>query len=133
MSPSSRSSTVAVSLALVVLTGCLSHSPLAPGQAPPMLSGYVYEGLTASGEPPIAGVQITVRDAFGVDTTVMSDRSGFYSVRAPMGPVLVTAAKAGYETREARFEIADSIVLNFSLRPIRSDVNDGSWIRARTG
>ena len=86
-----------------------------------MLSGYVYEGLTASGEPPIADVLITVRDAFGVDTTVMSDRSGFYSVRAPMGPVVVTAAKAGYETREAQFEIADSIVLNFSLRPIRSD------------
>ena len=125
MSPYSRSSTVAVLLALVVLTGCRSHSPLAPDKAPPMLSGYVYEGLTASGEPPIADVQIMVRDAFGVDTTGMSDRSGFYSVPAPMGPVVVTAAKAGYETREARFEIADSIVLNFSLRPIRSDAAMG--------
>jgi Carboxypeptidase regulatory-like domain len=86
-----------------------------------MLSGYVYEGLTALGEPPIAEVLITVRDAFGVDITVMSDRSGFYSVRAPMGRVVVTAAKPGYETREAQFEVAASIVLNFSLRPIRSD------------
>ena len=102
MSPYSRSSTVAVSLALVVLTGCRSHSPLAPDKAPPMLSGYVYEGLTAFGEPPIADVLITVRDAFGVDTTVMSDRGGFYSVRAPMGPVVVTAAKAGIrDTRSA--------------------------------
>ena len=90
-----------------------------------MLSGYVYEGLTAFGEPLIADVQITVRDAFGVDITVMSDRGGFYSVCVPMGPIVVTAAKAGYETREARFEVADSIVLNFSLRPIRSDAAMG--------
>jgi hypothetical protein len=120
MSPYNRSSTVAVSLALAVLTGCRSPSPLAPDKAPPMLTGYVYEALTAVGEPPIADVVITVRDAFGVDATVMSDRSGFYSVRAPMGAVTVTATKPGYETREARFEIADSIVLNFSLRPLTS-------------
>jgi hypothetical protein len=133
MSINSRSSTVAVSLALAVLTGCGSQSPLAPAKAPPLLSGYVYEALTAFGEPPIADVLITVRDPFGVDTTVMSDRSGFYSVSAPIGPVVVTAAKAGYETREVRFEIADSIVLNFSLRPTRNDAARGEVDRTTGG
>ena len=83
-----------------------------------MLSGYVYRAMTPeSGEPPLADVLITVKDAVGAETTALSDRGGFYSVRAAMGTVVVTAAKEGYETRESRFEMADSTVLNFSLRP----------------
>jgi hypothetical protein len=31
--------------------------------------------------------------------------------------VLVTAAKEGYETRESRFDVTESTVLNFALTP----------------
>ena len=45
-------------------------------------------------------------------------RRGFYLIRASLGEVLVTAAKEGYNTRESRFDVTDSTVLNFGLTPL---------------
>jgi len=73
--------------------------------------------LPGAGEPPIADVLITVTDDGGEESSARTDGTGFYSVRAAVGAVVVTASKDGYKTREARFEVSDSTVLNFSLRP----------------
>jgi hypothetical protein len=102
---------------LAFLPGC-GQSPVAPGAATPRLTGYVYEVmLPGAGEPPIADVVITVREEDGETSTARTDGAGFYSVQAATGTVLVTASKDGYKTRQSRFEVTDSTVLNFSLRP----------------
>ena len=83
-----------------------------------MLSGYVYEVmLPGAGEPPITDVVITVTEEDGETSSAKTDSVGFYSVRAATGPVVVTASKDGYKTRQTRFDVTDSTVLNFSLRP----------------
>jgi hypothetical protein len=91
---------------------------VAPASAPPTISGYVYLSFTPdTGEPPLADVVITVRDSTGAETTTVSGRSGYYSLRAAMGTVVVTASKPGYETRQSQFDVTESTVLNFSLKP----------------
>ena len=83
-----------------------------------MLTGYVYQVmLPGAGEPPIADVVITVTEEDGETSSARTDSVGFYSVRAATGTVVVTASKDGYRTRQSRFEVTDSTVLNFSLKP----------------
>ena len=107
-----------VLLALIIVPGCRSSSPVAPDGARPTISGQVYQTLTRdAGEPPLVDVLITVRNATGQETTTLSNGGGFYSVGAAIGMVLVTAAKEGYETRESRFDVTESTVLNFALTP----------------
>jgi hypothetical protein len=107
-----------VLLALVIVPGCRSSSPVAPDGARPTISGHVYQTLTReAGEPPLVDVVITVLNATGQETTALSNRAGFYSVGAAIGIVLVTAAKEGYETRQSRFDVSESTVLNFGLTP----------------
>jgi hypothetical protein len=116
----------AVLFALVALAGCADHSsPVSPTGngtnrriAALMVSGYVYQQASDVGEPPIADVLITLRDAQGAESTATTDRRGFYSVSAMRGEVVVTAAKDGYNSRESRFEVTDSTVLNFGLEPV---------------
>ena len=119
----------AVMLALVVLSACGEQvSPVSPtnnacaareaANVPLMISGYVYQEVSSAGEPPIADAVITLRDAQGAENTAMSDRRGFYAIRATQGEVVVTATKAGYNTRESRFDVTDSTVLNFGLAPL---------------
>jgi len=104
-------------LSCAFLAAC-GRSPGAPAGATPLLTGYVYKVmLPGAGEPPIADVLITVADENGEESSARTDEAGFYSVRAAVGAVVVTASKDGYKTREARFEVSDSTVLNFSLRP----------------
>ena len=118
--------TWAVLVALVVVTACADHSsPVSPTSngshgrlAALMVSGYVYQQVSDVGEPPIADVLITLRDAQGAERTVTTNHRGFYSVRAMRGEVVVIAAKDGYNTRESRFEVTDSTVLNFGLEPV---------------
>lgn len=107
-----------VLLALLIVPGCRSSSPVAPDLARPTISGHVYQTLTReAGEPPLVDVLITVRNATGQETTALSNRGGFYSVGAAIGMVQVTAAKEGYETRQSRFDVTESTVLNFGLTP----------------
>ena len=114
----SRRLRLVVLLTLVIVPGCAGSSPLAPGSAPPTISGHVYLSFTPdTGEPPLEDVVITVRDATGAERTTVSSRNGYYSVRATMGTVVVTASKPGYQTRESRFDVAESTVLNFSMKP----------------
>ena len=114
----SRQLRLVVLLTLVSGPGCAGSSPLAPGSAAPMISGYVYLSFTPeTGEPPIADAVITVRDSTGAETSTVSDGRGYYTVRAAMGLVVVTASKPGYETRQSRFDVAESTVLNFSMKP----------------
>ena len=114
----SRRLRLVVLLTLVSVPGCAGSSPIAPGSAAPMISGYVYLSFTPdTGEPPLADVVITVRDSTGAETTAVSDGRGYYRVRAAMGVVVVTASKQGYETRQSRFDVAESTVLNFSMKP----------------
>jgi hypothetical protein len=109
---------VTILLSLLFLPGCGRSSPTAPASAGPTVSGYVYEVmLPGSGEPPIADVLITVTDDTGEATTGKTDGAGFYSVGAATGTVVVTASKDGYKSRQARFDVTDSTVLNFALRP----------------
>ena len=109
---------VLVLLALIIVPGCGSSSPVAPDGARPLISGQIYQTLTRdAGEPPLVDVLITVRNATGQETTALSNRGGFYSVGATIGMVLVTAAKEGYETRQSRFDVTESTVLNFGLTP----------------
>ena len=119
----------AVLLALLLLSGCGDQiSPVSPthtastasaaADAPVMISGYVYQEASLAGEPPIAGAVITLRDAQGAERTATSDRRGFYLIRTSPGEVVVTAAKEGYNTRESRFDVTDSTVLNFALAPL---------------
>ena len=78
----------------------------------------MYQGASLAGEPPIADAVITLKDAQGAERTATSDRRGFYLIRASLGEVVVTAAKQGYNTRESRFDVTDSTVLNFGLTPL---------------
>ena len=105
---------------LVILSGCGSSvSPVAPTTGPLMVTGYVYQRMTqGSGEPPIADALISLTDDEGAEFTARSDDRGYYRVRATAGAVVMTAAKDGYRTRESRFDVTDSTVLNFSLAPI---------------
>jgi hypothetical protein len=60
----SRRLRLVVLLTLVTVPGCAGSSPLAPGSAPPTISGYVYLSFTPdTGEPPLEDVLITVRDS----------------------------------------------------------------------
>jgi hypothetical protein len=107
-----------VLLALIIVSGCRSASPVAPVGVRPMISGHVYQTLTqGAGEPPLVDVLITVRNATGQEATALSNRGGFYSIGAAIGLVLVTASKEGYETRQSRFDVTESTVLNFGLTP----------------
>ena len=119
----------AVMLALLVLSACGDQaSPVSPtinassaseaANAALMISGYVYQEASSAGEPPIADAVITLRDAQGAENTAVSDRRGFYAIRVTQGEVVVTATKAGYNTRESRFDVTDSTVLNFGLSPL---------------
>ena len=119
----------AVLLAVLLLSGCGDQiSPVSPtnnastasaaADAPVMISGYVYQEASLAGEPPIADAVITLRDAEGAESTATSDRRGFYLIRTSVGEVVVTAAKEGYNTRESRFDVTDSTVLNFGLAPL---------------
>ena len=115
-------------LALLVLSGCGDQaSPVSPTNSAssaseaanaPMISGYVYQEASSAGEPPIADAVITLRDAEGAESTVTSDRGGYYRINATLGEVVVTATKEGYSTRESRFDVTDSTVLNFGLAPL---------------
>ena len=80
--------------------------------------GTCHQEASLAGEPPIADAVITLRDAQGAESTAKSDRRGFYLIRASLGEVVVTAAKDGYNTRESRFDVTDSTVLNFGLTPL---------------
>lgn len=83
-----------------------------------MLTGFVYEVmLSGAGEPPIADVLITVTEVNGESSSAKTDGSGFYRVQASTGTVVVTASKEGYRTRQSTFDVTDSTVLNFALRP----------------
>ena len=119
----------AIMVTLLLLSGCGNQvSPVSPtnnagtaraaADAALMISGYVYQEASLAGEPPIADAVITLRDAQGAENTTKSDRRGFYLIRASLGEVLVTAAKEGYNTRESRFDVTDSTVLNFGLTPL---------------
>ena len=119
----------AIMVTLLLLSGCGDQvSPVSPtnnagtasaaADALLMISGYVYQEASLAGEPPIADAVITLRDAQGAENTTKSDRRGFYLIRASLGEVLVTAAKEGYNTRESRFDVTDSTVLNFGLTPL---------------
>lgn len=102
---------------LGILSGCSSSvSPVSPTTGPLMVTGYVYQRMTpGSGEPPIADALISLRDEDGTEFTSQSDDRGYYRIRATAGEVVMTAAKEGYKTRESRFDVTDSTVLNFSL------------------
>jgi hypothetical protein len=114
---SCRSLALVVLCSLALLPGC-GRSPSAPANVTPMLTGYVYEVmLPGAGEPPISDVLITVTQDDGGTSSARTDDAGFYRVPAATGAVLVTASKDGYRTRESRFEVTDSTVLNFALRP----------------
>ena len=119
----------AIMVTLLLLSGCGDQvSPVSPtnnagtaraaADAALMISGYVYQEASLAGEPPIADVVITLRDAQGAERTATSDRRGFYLIRTPLGEVVVTAAKQGYNTSESRFDVTDSTVLNFGLTPL---------------
>ena len=119
---------VAVPLVLVVLAGCDGRTPVSPSTQGPAVSpsgdgltvsGYVYQAQTRdSGEPPIAGALITLRDAAGTENTALSDRRGFYQVQGTPSAVVVSVVKEGYSTGESRFDLTESTVLNFSLTPM---------------
>jgi hypothetical protein len=116
----------ALLLTLGLLVGCGDQtSPLSPtGTARDqrnvsiMVSGHVYQRASSVGEPPLADVLITLRDARGAEGTAKSDHRGFYSIQATPGDVVITAAKEGYSTSESRFDAARSTVLNFGLEPL---------------
>ena len=119
----------AVMLALLGLSACGEQaSPVSPtnnasaareaANVPLMISGYVYQEVSSAGEPPIADAVITLRDAQGAESTAVSDRRGYYRINAALGEVVVTATKEGYNTRESRFDVTDSTVLNFGLAPL---------------
>jgi hypothetical protein len=116
-------------LTLLVVSACGGQaSPVSPtinassasgaANAPLIISGYVYREVSSAGEPPIADAVITLRDAQGAESTAMSDGRGYYRISATVGEVVVTATKEGYNTRESRFDVTDSTVLNFGLAPL---------------
>ena len=116
---------VAVLLTLGLISGCGDQaSPVAPSatarvlSAPVMVSGHVYQQASSAGEPAVSAALITLTDAGGAESTALTDHRGFYSIEAKPGEVVVTATKEGFSTRQSRFAIAESTVLNFGLEPM---------------
>jgi len=104
-------------LSLALLPAC-GRGPAAPSSTGPMLTGFVYEVMSEEeGEPPIAGALITVTEQSGGTSSAQTNSLGYYSVPTSTGTVVVTATKEGYRTRQSKFEVTDSTVLNFGLRP----------------
>ena len=83
--------------------------------AQPMNAGAISTGARIEA---IADALISLRNEEGTEFTALSDDRGYYRIRATTGEVVMTAAKDGYKTRESRFDVTDSTVLNFSLAPI---------------
>ena len=116
-----------VLLTVVLLAGCgAGDSPLGPTATgrnrratPLLLSGHVYQQPSSVGEPAVSNALITVRDASGAENTARTDHHGFYCIEAAPGELVVSAAKEGYGTRESRFAITESTVLNFGLEPLQ--------------
>jgi hypothetical protein len=100
-----------------VVAGCGGELPTAPDGRLLTISGYVYAQATASGEPVIGDVVITVQEVEGPPHTAISDGLGFYTVSVRAGTISITASKLGYATRASSFDMSNSTVLNFSLLP----------------
>lgn len=98
--------------------GCGGQLPTAPDVGRLTISGHIYQlGRPDAGEPRLANVVISVQEADGSPQTVMSNGLGFYSVAVRAGTISITASKIGYATRVSSFDLSDSTVLNFSLKP----------------
>ena len=87
-----------------------------------MVSGHVYQlGSVDLGEPTLSGVLITIQQPDGLRQTALTDATGFYTLSATFGPVVIMAMKPGFRVRHSRFNLADDTVLNFSLTPTPQD------------
>ena len=89
-----------------IVSGCGGQLPSAPVDTNLLtISGHVYAHGTASGEPAIGDVLITVQDGRGVPHTTLSDGTGFYSVAVQAGTISITASKVGYTTRQSNVNL----------------------------
>src|SRR5262245_17245546 len=91
---------------LGLVAGC-DEASNRPTAVPATISGHVYQRPTAElGEPMIADVLITIEQADGSQCTTRTDGAGFYKVSALRGVVSISAAKAGYQTNQSRFDLS---------------------------
>lgn len=120
--PTNRNRTRVTSLvcsalsSFAILSSACGRLPNAPTDQPPTLSGRVYQTATPGfGTPLLSHVLITIEPADGSQRTAVTNDEGFYTLSATAGPIAITAAKAGYETKRSQFDLSNDTVLNFSL------------------
>ena len=101
--------------AIVLVCLIVIRLPHRRGSASP--SCYRWPSFPAAASRRLRPAVITLTEEDGETSSARTDSVGFYSVRAATGPVVVTASKDGYKTRQSRFDVTESTVLNFALRP----------------
>ena len=104
-------------LVIILAVGCSGRSPLAPEvTSSARVSGWVYASVDWA-DPPVPNAHIEVHAADGSTVTTVSDLRGFYEVSVPVGNVMITTSKEGYETRTYEGTLLTHTTLNFFLQP----------------
>ena len=118
---------VCLLVAALSLVSACSETPVSPtlsttstvtvtstnGSETMTVSGSVYAG-SATSDLPLGGAEV----AIVTGTTTTSTRTGpkgFYTLTVPPGAATITASKPGYTSKSWSLNVADNLVLNFSL------------------
>jgi len=112
--------------ALSLLSAC-SDTPVSPtlnttstvtvtsnnGSEAMTVSGLVYAG-SAMSDLPLDNAEVAIV-AGATTTSTRTSAKGFYTLTVPPGTATITASKPGYTSKSWALDVADDLVLNFSL------------------
>jgi len=116
-----------LTVALATLTACSSPTPVSPtlnttttvtvttnsGSEMMVVSGRVYAGSDVS-DLPLGDADVVI--VTGTTTAAMRTGSkGYYTLAVPPGAATITASKKGYSSKTWSLDLANNLVLNFSL------------------
>ena len=103
--------------AVAAVSACSQALPAGPNAGPFTIRGQIYQQGTASGEPLLGDVLVTVREAEGTLLTVLSNHEGLYTMSVRAGWITITVWKAGYMSKVSALDLAEETTWNFSLSP----------------
>src|SRR5262245_10967439 len=112
--------------ALCALAACSRTSPVSPtisssspvivtsnGDSSMFVSGRVYSGSSVS-DAPLSDADVVLTTGSST-TSARTGSSGEYSLAVPAGAATITASKRGYQSKTWAIEVANNLVVNFSL------------------